>query len=218
MRHLSISIIFFLISIKLFAQNDDNKLILRKLDSIQSFQKRAYNEQKAIQNPLANKKYGIEINPVRVIAFGFYPTLSGSFSLFGINRNSELAFPVLFQFQNAILNQKLKVDFHYRYFLSTTQNGFYLSAFVRYQHSNEALLNILTLTTSHIQVDRIGLGVGLGFRVFSNKGPYWGCSLIFGKFITPNPTITSNSSTLDISNLFSNYILDLECLKVGYAF
>ena len=117
----------------------------------------------------------------------------------------------------------LTIDFHYRCFLGNTQNGFYLSGFLRYASLERYLGNnnlfyfgeeeeFNTKETEH----KIGIGVGIGYRIFSYKGFYWGTSISFGRYIIG-----------DSDNFYGNFlsweedlkqISDVELLKFGYAF
>ncbi|NCQ11408.1 MAG: hypothetical protein GW809_04525, partial [Bacteroidetes bacterium] len=63
---------------------------------------------------------------------------------------------------------------------------------------------------------KVGLGIGIGYRIFSYKGIYWGTSLNVGRyFIGKNDHFYS--SFLEIND-DATMILDIEFLKFGWAF
>jgi len=189
-----------------------------KIDSIYVLQKKTYNEVK--NQPLNNKKFGIEINPFRFLFIDKMATFSGSFSLFNVNRNIELVFPVYYQKSNNNYRiTEFDLDCHARYFFGKSQNGFYLSAFLRYtlldgtywQDVYDNLYTIYKYSTSH----RVGAGFGIGYRLFTYKGIYWGTSLSIGRYFTGE-----NKEYEDgfLSNTTEDIILDFEFLKFGWSF
>ena len=76
-----------------------------------------------------------------------------------------------------------------------------------------------TLATVNSQeiTNRLGVGFGMGFRKFSNRGLYWGCILSLGRYLTNMKTTNSSANLLELTGL-QNYIFDIEFFKVGYAF
>jgi hypothetical protein len=63
---------------------------------------------------------------------------------------------------------------------------------------------------------KLGIGVGLGYRIFSYRGLYWGTSISFGRYlIGKNNKFSGGFLTYDDDN---QYILDIELLKFGWAF
>jgi len=59
------------------------------------------------------------------------------------------------------------------------------------------------------------LGVGIGYRIFSYKGLYWGTSVSFGRYIVGENN-KFHGSFLDIND-DAKYIIDFELLKFGFA-
>ena len=105
------------------------------MDSITVLQKKIYGE--IINEPLKNKKYGIEFNLFRLLLIDEGIGLTGGFSLFNIDRKVEIAFPVYVAKPKEKEDlREFTIDCHYRYFLGRTQNGFYLSGFARYAYLN----------------------------------------------------------------------------------
>jgi hypothetical protein len=193
--------------------------IYNKLNSMQNMQKQMYTETR--NAPLANKKYGIECNLFRLIALDEIVSFSGTFSLFDINRNAEIAFPIFY------LNPKesealteFTLDCHYRYFLGNTQNGFYISGFSRYAYLRGTIgLNKMYFWDSTPpnnetgSENKFGIGFGIGYRIFSYKGFYWGTSVSIGRYI-----IGKSDKFMGYLDNDNSYIIDFELLKFGWAF
>lgn len=215
----------FLLAVALFvpmivsAQVKDSLTDSAKLDSIYSLQKKIYTEVK--NEPLAHKTLGVEVNIVRLLLMEESFTFSGSFSLFNLNRHAEIAFPVYYQNpKNPADLTEFTLDCHYRYFLGRYQNGFYLSAFTRYAYLDGTLGDDELFESPSPGIKdtehKLGVGVGLGYRIFSYRGLYWGASLSFGRyFIGKNNRFAGNFLSLDDDE---SYILDVELLKFGFAF
>ncbi|HOC23782.1 MAG TPA: hypothetical protein PKJ13_00650 [bacterium] len=197
-----------------------------KIDSVYQLQKQIYRE---IRNePLAGKRFGVEFNFIRALVIEEDVTLSGGFSLFDVDRNAEIAFP--FYYANpgdAQSMHEITLDCHYRYFLGNTRNGFYLSGFTRFAHlegyeeqSQAPFWDVPELAEIRTTRNKIGIGVGLGYRKFSYKGLYWGCSFSFGRYLTGrNDIFYSNwDDFASLNNDDGKYIFDIEFLKFGWAF
>jgi hypothetical protein len=197
----------------------DTIYILQK--EIHKTQKQIYSEQK--NDPLFDKNQGIEFNIFRLLANDESLSLSGSFSLFNSKSNVEIAFPVFYSNPDDPRKmEEFTIDCHYRYFLGNTLNGFYLSGFARYAHLKGYLggtdfgnLFRETLTKKSTE-NKIGVGVGIGYRIFSYKGLYWGTSASFGRYIIGE----NNKFHGDFLNLDDDgkIIIDFELLKFGIAF
>jgi hypothetical protein len=192
-----------------------------KIDSILMLQKKMYGETK--NEPLAGRKFGVELNIFRLLLMDKALSLSGSFSLFGANRHAEVAFPVYYSNPDDPMDlNDLTVDCHYRYFLGNTQNGMYLSGFARFAHldgypgDNDPFDSDGSAAGGRILEDKIGAGVGIGYRRFSYKGLYWGASLNLGRyFIGKNDRFYGSLLSYDDDN---EIIVDIEFLKFGWAF
>lgn len=201
------------------AQVKDTISTSAKIDSIYTFQKKMYSESK--NSPLADKKVGVELNLFRVLMVNDMPTASGSVSLFNVDRHAEISFPFYFQGQKKSTDLiEFTLDCHYRYFLGNTQNGFYLSGFARYAYLKGPLGEdyLFGAPAGSIKSDesKFGVGVGIGYRIFSYRGLYWGTSLSFGRYVVgKNNKFASSFLSLDDDN---EYILDFELLKFGWAF
>jgi hypothetical protein len=201
-------------------QTKDTLSVSSKIDSIYLLQKKMYNETR--NTPLSKKKYGVEFNIARLLLIEKAVSLSGGFSLFGVNRHAEIAFPVYYSSPEDPKDLKeWTIDCHYRYFLGNTQNGFYLSGFARYAHlsgyqGDDAPLFGGGNIGEKSSQNKLGMGVGLGYRKFSYKGLYWGASLSFGRYLTgENDRFYGSYLSYDDDKKF---IIDVEFLKFGWAF
>lgn len=200
------------------AQVKDTISTSAKIDSIYNFQKKMYSESK--NSPLAGKTVGVELNLFRVLLVDEMPTASGSVTLFNVDRHAEISFPFYFQGQKKSTDLiEFTLDCHYRYFLGNTQNGFYLSGFARYAYLKGRLGEDYLFGApagSISDENKVGVGVGLGYRKFSYRGLYWGASFSFGRYVVgENNKFASSFFSLDDD---SEYILDVELLKFGWAF
>ena len=192
-----------------------------KIDSILTLQKKMYGESK--NAPLADKNFGVELNIFRLLLMDKAVSLSGGFSLFGVGRHAEIAFPIYYSNpENPMDLNELTVDCHYRYFLGNTQNGMYLSGFARfarlegYPGDNNLFHSDGTSGEGRISENKIGAGVGIGYRKFSYRGLYWGASLNLGRyFIGENGRFYGSWLSYDDDN---EIIIDVEFLKFGWAF
>lgn len=191
-----------------------------KIDSIYVLQKKMYGESKTTR--LDGKKYGVELNLLRFIFIDDAFTMSGGFSMFDVNRNAEISFPVYYQNPKSDDDlTEFTLDCHYRYFLNDNQNGFYISGFTRYAYLNGTLNNGYWIDSSTDSYEKgtenkLGLGVGIGVRIFSRKGFYWGTSLSVGRYIIgESDKFRGDFLGIDDDN---EIILDFEILKFGWAF
>ncbi|MFH1008004.1 MAG: hypothetical protein V1800_10975 [Candidatus Latescibacterota bacterium] len=202
-------------------KKQDSLSVSSKIDSVYMLQKQMYKESK--DAPLTNKDMGIELNFVRLLWMERAVNLSGGFSLFGVTREAEIAFPIYYSSPEDPKDLKeLTIDCHYRNFLGNTQNGFYLSGFVRYAHlkgylgNDDLYLSDDELIDAKSSENKIGIGVGMGYRKFSYKGLYWGTSLSLGRyFIGRNDQFYGSFLSYDDD---SKIIVDFEFLKFGWAF
>ncbi|MDH4275867.1 MAG: hypothetical protein OEW08_12595 [Gammaproteobacteria bacterium] len=205
---------------------DSTKLevIDKKLDNVIVKQDQIY--RKVENDPLKGKRFGVEANFVRVFA----PTekdlssFSGGFSYFDANRVLEISVPFFTETRLGSTKSSYTVnnlDVHVRKFLGETINGFYLSAFARGTHQKgrtrvESASSFGYTFTEPGAIDsdiKFGFGVGLGYRIFSKSGLYWGTGLISGRYISGGEQRYYSSGLDD-----TRYIVDFEFFKFGYAF
>lgn len=206
-----------------------------KLDTVIQYQKQISGQQEKIydevvryKEPLENKRYGIELNPAYflVSTSRSYVVLTGGFSLFDVDRNAEIAFPFFYQ-NGAAKNSPGRTvtlwnqDIMYRRFLGQHQDGFYLTAGIRYTHIRGEQENGITFLGASlfstqgpiITTDKAGAMFGIGYRYFSTSGFYWGTSIVYGAYFSEDER--------DIKNVLlddTKTIVDIEILKFGIAF
>jgi len=191
-----------------------------KIDSIYVWQKEMYRTHK--NEPLIEKRYGVEFNFLRLILFGsdlngINRTLSGGFSLFYPKKNVEIAFPLLYsdpQGENfegyESHRRKITLDCQYRKYLGNTLNKFYLTALARYANTKHFYEDHESSTNN-----AFGIGVGIGYRNISYSGVYWGTNLCIGRYLL------GSVRTRDIlfgSTGESEFLFSMSLFKFGYAF
>ncbi len=165
-----------------------------------------------------DKRFGVEINPFYLLILSpgenDETVLSGTFSYFDHKNGAEIAIPLHQMKMGSEKYEQQTIDIHYRKFLNNQVGGFYLSGFAR-----AARLEGKTTYEqefNYAKQTKIGLGVGLGFRVFSSFGLYWGASLNLGRYLT-NDNENFNIDAFTITD-DAPYILDIEFFKFGYSF
>ncbi len=221
-------VITFSIYEQIKAEDENNGSLStdKKIDSIYVIQKEIYKTIK--DEPLADKKYGIEVNIFRLLFFFDNNNInnhsfSGGFSLFDIDRNAEIVFPIFYhepQYSDEEYEEdfdivrKFSLDCHYRRFLGNTQNGFYISGFIRYANV-KGWIDDNEGEKLHTE-NKFGIGIGIGRRIFSYKGFYWGTSLNLGRYIIGKNDIFG-VGILD-GSFDSELIITFELLKFGWAF
>ncbi len=183
-------------------------------------------------SPFENRRYGIEFNVARfLVAEPNSVVLSGGFSLFKPKENVELAFPIFLASSDGFNNNQFSlatVDFHYRSFLGESMKGFYLSGFTRLAYLDGIRVNNINydaLGPNQLPSDpvrergsevKLGVGVGIGYRIFSKGHYYWGASLSMGRYLVgKNDQFDSGLDPFDDDG---QVIFDAEILKFGYAF
>ena len=196
--------------------------ILSNSKKMLDLQQKTYNE--VAQEPLANKRFGIEFNPASLLVASAdnILILSGGFSLFAVDRSAEIAFPFFYQsgtskkenYPLTILN----LDATYRRFLGRHQNGFYLSVGTRYtyikgEEGSTFLLFTLNTPGATITTSKMGLYFGIGYRYFSESGLYWGTGISYGRYF-PDDERDIKGVTFDDTKI----LLDFEILKFGISF
>ena len=211
-KNLSALLFFALLSTTAFAQDD------ARVDSVIANQERILANQEAIladtgSEPLAGKTFGVEFNPAMALGSlggSDFIYLAGGASFFGISRSAEVAVPVLY-YGTSEFNY-FGVSGRYRKFLGRHQKGFFLSGGVSFRSVNTEIYDFDTDTTTDDSFRNVGVSFGLGYRIFSHSGFYWGTSLSVGRYF-------GDSDEVD-SGLVSggSLLIDFEILKFGYAF
>ena len=234
---------------------DGNKDLLstnEKIDSINITQKGNSkklnrNNETVKYNPLADKKWGVEVNLFRLLVSdeNLKHSFSGGVSLFNIDRHAEITFQIYYSYSifsywcctkefnfNEIPVQQLILDSHYRRFLGRTQKGFFISGFIRYANlggiKEEDVYNYwnnIGEEPKFLTENKLGIGFGIGYRLFLKNGFYWGVSLNIGRYFIGKDNIFYHKwydpvgpeellhPTNDIGIIFS-----FEIFKIGWAF
>lgn len=206
--------LLFVYTLTLHAQSTGND-VSGKVDSLMIYTKKIYQESK--NDPLIGKKYGIEVNPFLLLSYDKHHTITAGFSMFKQDQNAELAFPVIYDSDSDTKMKLFTIDAQYRKFLGNTSNGFYLAALAKYTHLNGELGKDFDLFDSNTgkrgTENKFGIGFGIGYRIFSYSGFYWGVNLTVGRYLTGKHDRFKGSLVND-----SEFFIDGEILKFGYAF
>ena len=179
----------------------------------------------ADSQPLQGREFGVEFNFPRLLTYSdSWKTASGTFSYFDHINKVEYAMPWTIQKHSndsydsyPHIEKSLDIntlDLHYRKFLGEELNGFYLSGFTRLAH----LDGKMRYEDAYQKTTKLGLGAGLGYRLFPNKQRfYWGAGLIVGRYISGDNDVYEQSvDWLGFDDM--PLIIDVEFLKFGYAF
>ena len=152
-------------------------------------------------DPLANKKFGIELNPLYTMFVD--DGLSGSFSNFILSEVAEITFPFSYRtYRRKNDEGVMKVryltylDAQYRFFLGKHRIGRWIGSGFRFCSDEDHLGSY----------NKAGISFGFGTRIFSETGWYWGTSLYIGKYYFGEKDRGDSS------------FFQFELLKFGYAF
>ena len=219
-----ISLLLFSVAVNAQTQSD-------KIDSIYVMQKEIHKEIVINNEPLDNKRFGVEINIFNLLYLDKEKRFSGTFSLFDVHRDAEIAFPFFYannkndeeEDDDKIDLTIITLDCHYRYFLGKHQNGFYIGGFARYAYLEGILGETRFINWGgepepiiRDSENKLGLGISIGYRIFSHKGFYWGVSLGYGRYLTGNnDRFRGEFFGFDDD---SEMIFDIELLKFGWSF
>ncbi len=182
-------------------------------------------ESDAARNPLENKNYGIEINPIWLLASipGSHLIIDGGFSLFNVDRKAEVTFQTEYksdkESQFILWNQ----DLVYRHYGGGDQGGFYISGGIRYMYIHaQRIAEYYSLTEQSLHPNllskyftnrNVGLMIGFGYRHFSHSGFYYGFGFELGIYFLNHDSMLNGAGFADIG-----MIVDVEILKIGIAF
>lgn len=203
-------------------------VIVEKVDTVIEKQDRIYS--KLENDPLQGRKYGVELNLFRLLTIrDDYQSISGTVSYFSKAQKAEIAVPFFYSSDQPSDNYSgsrgrftlFTLDVHYRYFLGDKVDGFYISGFGRFARLHGQTGDDLnwyydsSQTRPYATENKIGVGVGIGYRIFSKNGIYWGTSLSAGRYIVGKNDKFYHG---EIADEDSRTIIDFEFLKYGYAF
>lgn len=226
----SILLITFLMSSPVFGNEDEGQLdnIENKIDTVITTQKKILDV--VDPEPLMGKNYGIEINPLRFLFLDEdEKSFSGSFSFFNVKPNVEISIPIFISNVSSSFSDTedfsvFTIDGHYRYFLGKNTNGFYISGFSRFATLNGTFGDDYSSfgrdrSKKSGRTYKLGGGFGLGYRVFSKSGIYWGASLSVGRYLIGDSDQYRSANYASLSDMDdSKVIFDVEFFKIGYAF
>ena len=177
---------------------------------------------------LANQQnYGFEFDPaLAMVSLGIDEGvfLAGGFSMFNISRKAEIAIP--FQFATDKNGGNFfEVGGQYRHFLGRHQKGFWIGAGLTFRNMNYESYGYYygdyapgygsTREDERHSVQQVGINFGLGIRIFSAGGLYWGTSISVGRFFGEDALGYPNFGFVFNEK---NLLFDFEILKFGYAF
>jgi|GEM_PF-1359166 len=154
--------------------------------------------------------------------------ISAGFSWFPANSDVEITIPVLIQHTNKnelydpeeYIGSTITVDVRYRKYLMGKVGGIYNSLGLTYQYldltydsddTGPAFYDI-----QHFVANKIGVGAGAGYRIFSDANFNWTIGIFLGRYIYMD---RSNESLLGapIFEFESSGILRVQILKFGFA-
>lgn len=211
--------------------------IEKKIDNIATQSEQS--SQIKIEQPLGNRTQGFEFNFFRLLTLGEDDkSLSGTYSFFNTENNTEIALPFMYSsslhqslwdYELLDINEKLTsytLDAHYRKYLGHRLDGFYLSAFTRAAYlsgikGDESNYSYSSLNTANYKKGsefKLGIGFGIGYRIISQSGYYWGSSLSVGKYLIGDSDVFVDSEGISSTLDDEEFIVDIELLKFGFAF
>jgi hypothetical protein len=181
-------------------------------------------------SPYLNPKYhfGVELNPGLILyARGQKSTVvSAGFSYFPKNRKSELTIPIVYEYSkngkwfHYDFGKSINLELHYRKFLPGKVGGIYSDMGIKYNYAYSKPSNDYEYSEpiEPKSMRRLGLGCGVGYRIFSDDRFYWGIGIFIGSYFL-GQDIDNNTG---ISSIFftsdERSFLTFQLLKVGYAF
>ena len=183
------------------------------------------------KSPLGSLSYGIELNIIYILdTFNIVSNssadpeevknFSGGFSWFDHKNGAEWAFPIFgftSKYENVKRTDVIAIDFHYRKFTKGYIDGFYLSGFSRFIYINGPLTPANNTFSENdyenSSENKLGFGLGIGFRKFYESNIYWGMSFSAGIYI-----FGKNNQYYEKFTDENKAFFDIELFKLGYAF
>ena len=165
-----------------------------------------------------SNSFGVEINPLKTLIF--LETFSIGMNYFDYKNNAEIAIPINikgYSKHNELYREmSATVDFRYRKYLKSLQDGSYLGILGRYTY----LQGKANRSNKLAKVHKVGLGFELGYRyigIFSEKDLYWGASFALGRYFSSDND-SFNSYSFDVWVEDRDLFFDIELFKIGYIF
>jgi len=178
--------------------------------------------------PYLNPKYnyGFELNPGLILyALGEENVvISTGFSMYPKNRKTEIAIPLTYEyskdgswFGSYKYGQSVNLGLDYRHYLTGKIGGIYTSVGLRYNYAYLKVEDYYLQDNKTRIVNRLGIGFGAGYRIYSDDRLYWGIGVLIGGFYLGRGI----SDTRNISTIFTreeSAFITIQLLKVGFAF
>lgn len=151
--------------------------------------------------------------------------ISAGFSWFQPDRAAEYYIPVFFESTNhtELFNQSytgsaLTIDLRYRKYLIGKIGGIYNSIGLSYHHLNLSYASDSDNVAfpEHFTGNRVGFGVGVGYRAFSDNNLNWTIGLFLGRHFY----LEKDHHTLAKEPIFETDgggILRIQLMKFGFA-
>ena len=170
-------------------------------------------------------KIGVELNPGLILYASDKnaTVISAGISLFPKNRKTELTMPITYEysrdedwFYGDYFGKSINVEFHYRFYLAGKLGGIYNSIGVKYNYAYLEPDEDSEYAKTE-KVSRLGLGFGIGYRLFSDDRLYWGIGIFFGRHLLGRDI----SDKINIDSMFTrdeNLFFTVQLLKTGWAF
>ncbi len=174
--------------------------------------------EEAWDDPFQGRCHGIEVNFAGLLVGSRDGLmLSGTYSYFPKDSNLEIAFPFFYDLDSSDENdlRRYALDFASRYYLGKHRSGIYVQAGLRvvrmWGPSDAGWWD--EPEREKLEVNKHGVFTGVGYRKFSKKGLYWGCSISLGRYWGDLDTHLHDDGLLGDDVLF-----DIEFFKLGFLF
>jgi len=172
-----------------------------------------------------SKSFGIELSPISLITMKEEAVdIYGAFSMFGIDPKAEFAFPFSYHsrkesdwYDFEATFQSFSIDGQYRRFLNGVQNGLFFSVGCRYTYEKGVDMEQSWYVSEgdYFTRHKLGIGFGIGYRLFTKSNFYWGVNLFGGRYFTGDDI---DIDDLSGASLDQSLFISLELLKFGYSF
>lgn len=164
----------------------------------------------------SEKNWGAAINPFILVSDG---RVSAALSHFDHRLAQESSAVLYFDHSEGVKHHRL--EYHHRWYLRRKIEGTYLSVVARYNHLGGMCqggcgfeMEDYVDGSEYGNVDRFGLGIGMGVRYFYESGVYVGVGFIVGRYLTGERKFISSGYGDGSVNQFS----DIQFIKIGRAF
>jgi hypothetical protein len=172
-------------------------------------------------DPFVNRRNGIELNlPGLLIGSRDGIWLAGGYSHFPKNVKMEIAFPFFYHRTTEDDEDltRFTFDIRPRYFLGKHREGLYIEMGARYlamsgYESDGDFFGWENPNGERLSVTRLGVFTGVGYRKFSMKGLYWGCSVALGRYYGDEDIKIHGDDSLG-----GEVLWDVEFFKLGILF